>query len=241
MLKPLLTLFFIIPFVGSSQTITGILFDAFSTAKNVTINNVSQGIKNYSNESGAFEIQAKINDTLVFESILYIKKEIVLNQSDFEEVFIVDLKRVVNKLDGVFLSTDQKNKVFDEKTHTSDLKKSIKTDKKLNPYKYTKPNPNMDFIAIIGKIVNLFRKKKKESLEKQIKIEQLDSLFRKDLEFNKEFLTTILGIQTEHIQLFFSYCEAKQLDDSLLGVSKRFELMDQMFILSKEYLKFIKE
>ena len=243
MLKPLLILLFIIPIVGSSQSISGILFDAQSTAKNVSIRNVSQGFKSYSDENGTFEIQAKISDTLVFESILYKRKEITLKQNDFEEVFIVDLKRMLNELDEVILSPAQKTKAFDEKIYIRDLNKRIKTDIKRNPYKHLAPNPNMDFMAIIGKVVKLFKKKNKETKtqKKQIKLEQLDSLFRKDLEFNNEFLSKTLGIQTDHIQLFFSYCEGKQLDASLLGASKRFELMDQLFKRSKEYLIFINE
>lgn len=240
MLKPLLTLLLIMPIVGSSQSISGILFDAKSTAKNVTIRNVSQGIKSYSDENGTFKIQAKINDTLVFESILYKRKEIILKQLDFEEVFIVDLKRMLNELDEVILSIGQKTKAFDEKKYSKDFQKNLKSDKKQNPNKYVTPNPNMDFMAIFSKIGKLFKKKNVES-KKQIKLEQLDSLFRKDLEFNYQFLTESLGIQTDHIQLFFNYCEGKQLDDSLLGASKRFELMDQLFKLSKEYLIFINE
>lgn len=120
--KSILILTFILPFIGSSQTITGILFDAKSTAKNITIRNISERVISYSDENGAFEIQAKINDTLVFESILYKRKEIILKQIDFEDVFIVDLKRMLNELDEVILSPTKKNKAFDEKKKTSDLK-----------------------------------------------------------------------------------------------------------------------
>ena len=170
-------------------------------------------------------------------------KEIILKQNHFEEVFIVELKQLLNELDQVTLNTVQKNKAFDEKTHTSNLKERIKTDIKLNPYKYTKPNPNMDVVAIIGLIAKLFKKNKlknKTSI-KRINHRQLDSLFSKDLVFNNEFLTKTLGIQTGHFKLFYSYCEAKELDAAMLSSSQRLEFMDLMFKLSKDYLKFINE
>ena len=240
-IKSILILFIFAPFIVFSQTITGKIYDHFSIAKNVTINNRSQGYVSHSDENGDFEIQAKVNDTLVFESILYKSKEITLKQIHFEGVYTVELKQLLNELDQVTLSTVQKNKTFDKKTYTSDLKESIKTDIKLNPYKYTKPNPNMDIGAIIGMIVKLFKKKKKDISKSRIKHQQLDSLFRKDLVFNKKFLTKSLGIQKTHVQLFFSYCEAKELESALLDSSKRLEFTDLMFKLSEDYLKFINE
>ena len=71
MLKLIRFFFFVVPFFVSSQTVTGKIYSAKSTAKNVTINNRSQGSVSYSDENGDFEIQAKVNDSLVFESILY--------------------------------------------------------------------------------------------------------------------------------------------------------------------------
>jgi len=243
MLKLISFFFFIVPFFVSSQTVIGKIFSTQSTAKNVSVNNKSQGYTSYSDENGDFKILANINDTLVFESILYKRKEIILKQNYFDDVLVVELKQLLNELDQVTLSTVQRNKAFDEKTHTSGLKESIKTDIKLDPYKYTKPNPNMNFVAIIGLIAKLFKKNKlknKTSI-KRINHKQLDSLFQKDLVFNNEFLTKSLSIQTEHVQLFFSYCEAKEIDVAMLSSSKRLEFMDLIFKLSKDYLKFINE
>ncbi|MDC1324753.1 hypothetical protein N8216_01860, partial [Flavobacteriaceae bacterium] len=89
MLKLIRFFFFIVPFFVSSQTVIGKIFSTQSTAKNVTVNNKSQGYTSYSDENGDFKILANINDTLVFESILYKRKEIILKQNYFDDVLVV--------------------------------------------------------------------------------------------------------------------------------------------------------
>ncbi|MDC1539690.1 hypothetical protein N8480_03350 [Flavobacteriaceae bacterium] len=232
---------FFAPFFVSSQTIKGKIYGPISSAKNVSVSNISKGIKKYSNEIGDFKIHAKFNDTLVFESLLYEKKQIIIKKHHFEDVCIVDLKKVVNKLDQITLSTVKNNKTFNEKKATSKLKKHINNDIKLNSYKYSNPNPNMDIVAIFGLISKLLKKRKVNAPKKQIKHYQFDSLFNKDVNFNNDFLTKNLNIHTDHIQLFFSYCEVLEIDYELLNPSKRLDLMDLMFKLSKDYLKFINE
>jgi len=54
------------------------------------------------NEHGVFNIVAKIQDTILFSSVQYEKKIIVISQSNFErELFTVTMKDRINKLDEV--------------------------------------------------------------------------------------------------------------------------------------------
>lgn len=56
------------------------------------------------NALGVFNILAKIQDTILFSSVQYEKKIIVISQSDFErELFTVSMKDRVNELDEVIV------------------------------------------------------------------------------------------------------------------------------------------
>jgi len=56
---------------------------------------------------GNFMISVKVNDTLIFSSIKYETKEVVVTPGDFERgIILVELQELVNELDEVFIGPD---------------------------------------------------------------------------------------------------------------------------------------
>lgn len=119
----------------------------------------------------------------------------------------------------------------------------IKNDIKQNPYKYKPPSSgNIDFIKVASLIVKLFKnKKKKDTPIITITYKAFDSLFKDDDFFNKKLLTNELKIKEVYKNLFFSYCDTKQLDQKLLKKENRVILLDSLFNYSNKFLEIVKK
>lgn len=62
-------------FQAKAQTLKGKIYDTNSTVKNIKIFNTTQKRFTVSNEDGDFNIEAKVNDTIAFESLFYDPKK----------------------------------------------------------------------------------------------------------------------------------------------------------------------
>ncbi|SFZ92462.1 CarboxypepD_reg-like domain-containing protein [Flaviramulus basaltis] len=234
-LKSIILIFF--PIIMVSQNITGKVYDSQTTVKGATVYNTTKEQLNYTDENGVFEIDANINDTLIFYSLFHSQKTLVVNKNHFKEVLVIELKKTVNELDEVLLN-NTKPKPFNEKKQTITLNEQIKNDIKSNPYKYgTQPNGSIDLIAIAGLIGKLFKKKKpKESSIIPISFKQFDSLFTNDTFFNYKLLNKDLKIPNDYKLLFFDYCEAQQIEKKLILKENQFLLLDELLNCSNDFL-----
>lgn len=234
-------IFLFFPLTMISQHITGKVYDAETSVKGAKIFNKNANSITYTNETGSFKINALINDTLIFTSLFHKDKILRLTSSHFENVIVVELKKVINTLDEVLLANEVKDGVFNRQTYTSDFGLQIKNDIKNNPYKYKPlPSSNLDFIKISSLIGKLFKKKNKDTPIIIATYKSFDSLFKNDAFFNKELLTNQLQIQEAYKTLFFDYCDNKQMDNTLLKKENRVILLDSLFNCSKEFLDIVK-
>ena len=89
--------------------------------------NQTQNLGVISTKEGAFEIKAKVGDTLVFSSIQYALKQYIVVQEDLEASdFEIELEQAVNTLDEVkisqySLSGSLRDDVLNIPTHTENL------------------------------------------------------------------------------------------------------------------------
>ncbi|SRX54108.1 hypothetical protein [Aequorivita sp. CIP111184] len=94
--------------------------------ESIVILNTSSRYNTITNETGHFSIEVKHQDTLLFSSIKYMPKKVVISDAIFEKgVITVQLTEFVNELDEVFLAPDLSGNI------AADLKK-IKTEKPIN-------------------------------------------------------------------------------------------------------------
>jgi len=234
-------LFLLCSITVSAQQITGKVYDNKSVLKNIKISNITKQNSVYSDNEGVFKIKAELNDSLVFSSIFYKEQNITVTQYHFDNVFVVELKKITNSLDEVVIKSSPKAKEFNEKEYQVSFKEQLKNDIKNNPHLYGSPhNGNMDIIKIIGLIGKLFKKKKADIIVYATHAD-FKNLFEKDSFFNKALLAKDLKIENDYKYLFFEFCDAKQINIELLNKKHQVELLERLFKISEEFLAFVSE
>ncbi|WP_339753503.1 hypothetical protein [uncultured Winogradskyella sp.] len=237
---------FSLPFVINAQTLKGKIYDATNTIKNIKVFNETQNRITASNEKGNFNIIAKINDTILFESIFYHPKVVILNQTHFKGIAVFELKKIVNELDEVEVKAEPEQPVFKEETYNFELQNLIKEDIKNNPglYQPAGATYGVDFISLIGQLAKLFKRKKTKNGEefyKPITYKQMDSLFQKSSFFNKHLVTKDLKIPEDKANLFYEFCSAKQLSSELLKDQNKMQLLEYLVLNSQLFLILLEE
>jgi hypothetical protein len=232
----------LLPFSVLSQTIKGKVYDDAATVNGAKIVNITQQRLTYTNDKGDFEIGAVIGDSIVFSSLFHFEKTIKVTKSSFEDLMVVELKKVVNELDEVVLTKEIiTEKDFDPVVESEVLQTQILNDIKANPHLYSKsPSGNADIIAIVGLIAKLFKSKKpKKEAVTYVTLNQLKQLFSKNSYYNDTFLTRDLNIPLEYKALFLEYCEAQAIETKLLAPDNRFMLVDTLVKCSNEFLEIV--
>lgn len=195
-----------------TEKILGKIYGKKGVAKCIKILNITQGSTFFSNEEGNFEIKATENDSISFSSSFYETKEIIVNKTHLNEIYIFYLKEKINELDEVVVRSDPKFKEFDVEEFNLELRNQIKEDINRNPHKYgAGAYENIVINKVISFIGRLLKKKEEEYI-KTIIYEEFETLFKKDTFFNEAFLRKELKIPKDYKYLFFDFCEAKKID-----------------------------
>lgn len=229
-------LLFIIPFLHFSQTLKGKLYDTKSVLKNIKVFNKTQNRVTVTNNEGDFTIEAKVNDTISFESLFYHKKTVVLKDFHLKSTSVFELKEILTELDEVEVKAEVEQPIFVEENYNVELQNLIQNDIKHNPHLYQPANATngVDFIALIGNVVKLLAKDKYKSPTYQpITYTQMDSLFEKSSFFNKQLLTDNLNIPQDKKYLFYDFCEAKQMSSELLQDENKMQLLEELVLNSQ--------
>jgi hypothetical protein len=236
-------IFLFLPLSVLSQNITGKVYDNETTVKGIDIFNISKRTHTFTDGNGNFKIEASVNDTLSFHSTFHNPKTIIVKQQDLEEVIVVELKKTINKLKEILLQNRIESIDFDDTKEEQKIKKNITEDSKVNPHLYeTSSEYGLDVIRLAGLLGKLFKSNKvKDTPKKLIQAKTLDSLFQKDVFFNKTMLSKDLKIPPKYEQLFFDYSELEGIDKTLLSQDNKLLLLERLVILSDAYLKNIKE
>jgi len=224
----------------NAQTLNGKIYDATSTAKNIKVFNDTQNRVTATNEQGNFSIIAKVNDTILFESIFYHPKVVILKEIHFDGVAVFELKKIVNELDEVKIEAEPEQPVFEEKTYNKELQNLIQEDIKNNPGLYAPAGATygVDFVALIGIVAKLFKKKNKyrAPIYEPITYKQMDSLFKKSSFFTKRLVTEDLKIPEDKAHLFYDFCEAKYISSELLKDENKMQLLEELVLNSQLFL-----
>ncbi len=224
----------------------------------IHIINLTQKTGTVNTASGNFEILVRENDILLFSSIEFENKEIVITPAILKDLFLrVELKIEVNQLDEIPLSnitltgninTDINNikivKDLPLGLSAADLK-DIKLQGDVNdPLKNPEnlafhqnnilQETSVDLIAVAGLISDLIgvKKPKKERIPpgsgKPISL-QIRTLFADD------FFLTSLKIKEEKIGEFLFYLDDQNIDRQLLFEENRMALIELLIHHSEKY------
>ncbi|WP_400079324.1 hypothetical protein [Winogradskyella sp. R77965] len=246
-MRPLL-LFIVLTYCSSSldaQTLKGKVYDSISTVKNIKVFNETQNRVTATNDDGNFSIIAKVNDTILFESLFYHPKAVILKPIHFDGIAVFELKKIVSELDEVEVKAEPEQPFFEEDTYNIELQNLIKEDIKNNPGLYRPANESygVDIFAVIGLVVKLLKKKNKYKapIYQPITYKQMDSLFTKSSFFNKRLVTESLKIPEDKVHLFYDFCDAKQISSELLKDEKKMQLLEELVLNSQLFLILLEE
>lgn len=234
--KTLLFLLLFAIYSSFGQNIKGIVYDDKARIEGVKVLNITQKIVTTTNAQGEFSIDAKVSDTLAFQSVFYKPILSIVKTEYFEGLYVFELQKIINELDEVKLKNKPKEKLFGEKAFNANLKEVISIDKKKESQKYVPaPKYGLDFVRVakfIGKLI----KKNKEQIPNTITYKQYETLFDGNNFFTKKLLTEDLKIPEKYHSLFYEFLEEKQILESELNYNKRLLLLNEFTMHAQEFL-----
>ena len=220
---------------------------------NVTVFNVSSNKGAVTDKLGFFTMYARPSDTLVFSSVIFKSKKLVLNENDFKVIVLkIKLEEFINELDEVIvtpstlsgdLEKDAKNIKVTDKQSAFNGKEiaDMQMEKDFQSTQFNTAMPSdlsipygMDFVKIGKMVGKLFGKEK--SKEKPV-VFTSDKNFQAAVKdkFTYHFFTETLELKHDEIGLFLNYCDADPNVRKLLATNKEIDLIDFLISKSKEY------
>lgn len=229
-----------------SQNLVGTLYDAEAPVSGVKIMNITSRAITNSDDRGHFEIYAKYNDTVIFSSLFYHTKQVVISKSNLATPQVFELRQVLNQLAEVTIEDPSFPQATSAKEATKKINQQFKTDVAKNPHVYRRPNTNsgpIDFLEIGRRVARLFKRKTPQAhqaTEKRITANDLDALFKTSPFFNNKFLILNLNITKDYKHLFFAYCETHDMSLSLLSEEIHIYFIARLLEYSKGFQEILK-
>ncbi len=195
--------------------------------ENVIVFNVSAKLGAVVKASGYFDIKARENDTLVFSSLLFRSKRIVLSADDIKAAEIkIKLQTFTNQLTEVIIEsnknlkpiTGSKQDIIDKK-YVDDAQSSPKNT--VMPGNVTENG--MDFVRMYKDVMRLLRKNNPNKNDLTSSTTFIELVMKK---IKYSFFNSTLKLQDDEIKLFLLYCENDSRVNKVMKSKSEFELMD---------------
>ncbi len=220
---------------GPRKTMHGLVINDSISVEDVVVFNANSNSGTTVKNNGTFEIIAREKDTLIFSSMSFKLKKMVLTNDDISnDSFVVGLEAIVNLLKEVVIHKKSNQSIITNSQRIVD--KQYAPDNKTSPkvvgvYDGSIEN-GMDFVRMFKEVRKLFRKKDNSSaLENETNFTQ--EVIKK-VKYN--FFTQTLNLKDYQIGLFLSFCES---DSTAKSIAKKtnLELMDFLILKHNEFVK----
>jgi mRNA-degrading endonuclease HigB of HigAB toxin-antitoxin module len=233
-MKNLLTtiLFFVFIFTSYSQdelsNIKGVISHFDTPVQDIHILNITSNRGTISDINGRFEIDVKVNDTLLISHLEYTSKKVIVKQIDIENgILKIYIESLTNYLETVELKNHNLsgNLLEDTKDVTIDtilkiyglqreFMKLASMPSKPN-YEVNREKPIMNNVDPIGEggvggRIGIPIRDKENELRRELKLKKSipEKIIR---DFGKDYFIEELNIPEDEIHLFISYCEHRQV------------------------------
>ena len=225
--------------IGAGKTIEGQVRNDLVPVENVIVFNVNSNVGTVVDPYGSFSVLAKVNDTLVFSSLAFKSKKIVLSEGDFIGAkLIVKLGVFTNELAEVLIRAKKELSPIQGNTQKYvDLK--YFDDEKSSPKNRLMP-PNgtiengMDFVRIYKDVLGVLRAKNPQKTDFYKETSFSEVVMNK---VNYSFFSNTLHLKDDEIKLFLIYCENDSKSRVFMQPSEEFRLMDFLITKNEEYKK----
>tara|TARA_B100000780_G_scaffold94229_1_gene65570 strand:+ start:10286 stop:11029 length:744 start_codon:yes stop_codon:yes gene_type:complete len=202
------------------------------------INNTSQEAT-ITNKDGEFEIKVKLNDRLLFSSVQYQIRSLVINKDILQKSrIVIDVNEKVTQLDEVVVGPENTEKFLDLKEEEF---------KKID-YSFDKSTKIENQILRSGRFnnginfINLYKAIAKSSSNEDkdlIKLSYKPSNLLREV-YDDSFFILNLGIPKENISEFLFFCDEKFPSKFLFKKSNEFQLIDFLVKQSERFRKTLK-
>jgi len=202
------------------------------------INNTSQEAT-ITNKDGEFEIKVKLNDRLLFSSVQYQIRSLVINKDILQKSrIVIDVNEKVTQLDEVVVGPENTEKFLDLKEEEF---------KKID-YSFDKSTKIENQILQSGRFnnginfINLYKAIAKSSSNEDkdlIKLSYKPSNLLREV-YDDSFFILNLGIPKENISEFLFFCDEKFPSKFLFKKSNEFQLIDFLVKQSERFRKTLK-
>jgi hypothetical protein len=223
--------------VESRISLKGQVRNDLVPVEDVIVFNINSQTGTIVNSYGFFTIMAKVNDTLVFSSLAFKSKKVVLSEKEFiVPQFVVKMDVFTNELAEVLvLAKKEVNPISGGTQKYVDIQ--YFDDERSSPKNMSMPRDGsiemgMDFVRIHKDILKILRKNNPEKVD-----------FYKDTSFselvlrrvNYSFFANTLKLKDDEIKLFLVFCENDPKSRTLMAPSVEFQLIDFLVSKNKEY------
>ena len=228
--------FLIISFTLSAQQRKMIKGKLLYRNNNVIAANVINNTEQYNtitNSDGEFEINVKQGDEIVFSSVEFKIKSIIITEEIIKKNrLVVNITERINILDEIVISPENTQKFLDLKEeefkgfdYAQD--KSTRLDNVI--MREGRLSNGIDFVNAFKLISKVISDSSESSNSKLIPSKILPYVFKDD------FFLNDLGLKQDEIYDFLEYLDEKLTSKDLLKKSKEFLLIDYLFDLVEEF------
>ena len=197
-----------------------------TTSENATI----------TDENGNFAIEVKLNDELIFSSVQYEIRAIVITKEILQRNrLVVDVREKITQLDEVVISPNRpeaflnvKEEEFKQFDYTAD--KSTRVENEL--LRQNQLYNGVDFVNIFKLLYKTLRPEQSEEQEFSFAPSEVIRQI-----YPEVFFTSQLNIEPDEIDLFLQYCDDRVDTKDLLKRENEFQLMDFLIKQSEKFHK----
>jgi len=196
------------------------------------VNNTDQ-TTTITNEDGEFEIEVALGDEVIFSSMQFKTRSVVITEEIIRKNrLVVSVNENINELEEVVVTSEEMQKFLDLKEEEFrgfdyERDKSSKINNRLTDDRLV--TNGIDFVNIARLIGKAFSGKSKEEQMKMKPSEILPYVF------DTEFFEKDLKLETDQVIGFLEYIDSQMKTSGLLKQTKQFELIDYLINKSREY------
>ncbi|MGB0260918.1 MAG: carboxypeptidase-like regulatory domain-containing protein [Flavobacteriaceae bacterium] len=197
-----------------------------TTSENATI----------TDENGNFAIEVKLNDELIFSSVQYEIRAIVITKEILQRNrLVVDVREKITQLDEVVISPNRpeaflnvKEEEFKQFDYTADKSTRVENELMRQNQLYN----GVDFVNIFKLLYKILRPE--QSKEQEFSFAPSEVIRQI---YPEVFFTSQLNIDPDEIDLFLQYCDNRIDTKDLLKRENEFQLMDFLIKQSEKFHK----
>ena len=225
--------------VLTRKTLHGQIVNDSIKLENVIVFNVNSKTGMLIGSKGFFNILVKVNDTLVFSSLAFKSRKIILTEKQISAPILrVTLEAYTNQLAEVIVPVKKKIKPINGNTQAI-VDKQYFDDEKSSPKNRTMPSDGtiengMNFVRIYKDVLKTLRKNNPEIIDYTQNKSFTEVALKK---VGYDFFANTLQLNDDEIRLFLIFCENDPKSKTLIKSENEFQLIDFLVTKNKEYKK----